>query len=116
MMAIDSSNIVTDAFHRIMKAADSVGVVASSVERSRLYMNEARLFAAIDLPEQALDAADHALYERPQSVDADLFESAVFKQKNRTRRAAQCLREAIKAGASDPAVASELAEIEQQLQ
>lgn len=65
LTALEPTNILVQAFHRIIRVRDSLARAQSPIERSRIDSTLADIYQTIGLPDEALDYAERSVAQDP---------------------------------------------------
>jgi tetratricopeptide (TPR) repeat protein len=108
---IDRSNPVVRGFHTMSLLADSLRRTSSPARRCKLRLAIARLYEAVDLPEEAIDEAQRALRDNPSSAEAWLFQAQAFDRRKAERAARNAYQQVLRL---DPANALAVSRLRQE--
>ena len=92
---IEKGNPVVDTFIYIMRLGDSLSMIQSSNDKSRLHYEIGVCYKKIELNEETLDEAERSLRDNPKNIDACLLMAQMFERKSNLRMAERYYRQVI---------------------
>jgi tetratricopeptide (TPR) repeat protein len=99
---IDRSNPVVSGYDSIFTIIDGLRTDISSQQASDMQLHIARIYQAIELPDEACDQAERALALNPRSTSAMILLGQMFESRSKYPAAARWFNAALAVDSSNP--------------
>lgn len=105
---LDSANVITVSFGRILTLTDSLPFCRDSLDRGRLHDSIGITYRSIDLLDEAIDEAEMALHDNPNDAAALFLLAGIYEQRSLPARAIGYYREILTLNPRDSTAAARL--------